>query len=414
MNFRDFMNSLSLSFISALILCTIGCKKEQDTNEGNMQKKINAAVDSVRLSTEMDIGIVIPTLNVFIQTPEGSWFSSSAGKGYQPITADTWFRFASNSKPFTSAALLNMQEDGWLNINDKITDTIPGSDIPYVPASGAWNIPYKAEITIKMLLQHSAGVYDVDNDSVPGYSDYSYTSTVLDTDPQHQFTTEEMVGQAAKNHLSYFKPGTNHHYSNTGFAILSEIVKRVYTFRSGSPKNLTDYLCDKVYGPGTPVQINAHFPYMASDQDLPAPFSCGHELYGPDNIKEICSFNMSAQVGEGNGYATMRDLNKFIRSLIKGQNVLTPASIHLMTTELSPGSSDYFLGCLFVPNLGYGHNGMRVGNISLMVYDPLTDVSMVAYISARDMANFVNTILAVYDAAFAARSALGYPGKPVK
>ena len=123
---------------------------------------------------------------------------------------------------------------------------------------------------------------------------------------------------------------------------------------------------------------------------------------------------MSAQVGEGNGYSTMRNLSTFIRTLIKGQNVLTPASVKLMTTELSPGSSDYYLGCFYAQNLGYGHNGLRIGNISLMVYDPATDVSVIAYLSARDMTDVIRTIVAVYDAAYVTRSVLGYPGKPKK
>lgn len=108
--------------------------------------------------------------------------------------------------------------------------------LPYVPASAAWNIPYKGEITIKMLLQHSAGVYDVDNDSVPGSNGKSYTAYMMTLDQNHQFTAEEMVGQATLHQLSYFVPGTDHYYSNTGFAILSEIAKRVYTFHSGSSK----------------------------------------------------------------------------------------------------------------------------------------------------------------------------------
>lgn len=109
----------------------------------------------------------------------------------------------------------------------------------------------------------------------------------------------------------------------------------------------------------------------------------------------------------------MHSLNTFIRTLIKGQNVLTPASVHLMTTELSPGSADYFLGCLFAPNLGYGHNGLKIGNISLMVYDPLTDVSVVVYsnISAMYITQWARTIMIVFDVAYATRAALGYPGK---
>ena len=390
------------------------CEKDDNKPAVTVQEKMDAAVDSVRLALEADIGKTVPTLNVFIQTSEGTWFSSSAGQGYQPITSDTYFRFASNTKTFTSTAILNMQEDGWLNIEDKITDTIPGSNLPYVPASAAWNIPYKSEITIKMLLQHSAGVYDVDNDTVPGCNGDSYTSYMMDLDQNHQFTAEEMVSQAAVHQLSYFAPGTNHHYSNTGFVMLSEIAGRVYSFHSGSQKHLTDYLHDKITGPTATVPIDAHFPYLATDTEMPEPYSCGHFLMEPDNTLAFCDYNMSGQIGEGNGYATMRNLNTFIRTLIKGENVLTAGTVQQMTTSWSPGNNAYALGCLYTPNLGYGHNGARIGNLSIMVYDPETDVSMIVYLSAWEIPDVMVTIIAIYNTAYATRAALGYPGKPEK
>ncbi len=402
------------AFIMAFLVLTIGCKKNDVPQADATQEKIDAVVDSVRLALETEIGKIVPTLNVFIQTPEGSWFSSSAGEGYQPITADTYFRFASNTKTFTSTSILNMQEDGWLNIDDLITDTIPGSSLPYVPASEAWNIPYKGEITIKMLLQHSAGVYDVDNDSVPGYNGESFTEYISKSDPEHQFTAEEMVEQDALHQLSYFAPGTNHHYSNTGFVMLSEIAGRVYSFHSGSQKHLTDYLHDKITGPTATVPIDAHFPYLATDTEMPEPYSCGHFLMEPDNTLAFCDYNMSGQIGEGNGYATMRDLNTFIRTLIKGENVLTAGTVQQMTTSWSPGNNAYALGCLYTPNLGYGHNGARIGNLSIMVYDPETDVSMIVYLSAWEIPDVMVTLIAIYNTAYATRAALGYPGKPEK
>ena len=38
-----------------------------------------------------------------------------------------------------------------------------------MPATSDWDFPNKNIITIEQLLQHSAGVFDVDNDPVPGY-----------------------------------------------------------------------------------------------------------------------------------------------------------------------------------------------------------------------------------------------------
>jgi len=410
MNKKKLFNVLIFVLIFSAII--ISCKETEENAELSLQEKIDLAVTNTRLGVETEIGKTLPNLNIFVQTPEGSWFSSSAGENYQPITADTYFRFASNTKNFTSTAVLNMQEDGWLNIEDKITDTILGSNITYVPTTSAWNIPNKDDISIKMLLQHSAGIYDVDNDTVPGCGGTSYTEYTQNLDPNHQFTTEEMLEQIVSNDLSYFPPGTGYHYSNTGYAIVGEIVARIYSFHSGTQKHLTDYLHDYLYGSSSPVPLNMHFSYLATDQELPLPHSCGHMLIDANNVEEICSYNMSAHVAEGNGYSTMKSLNTYIRTLMKGENILTPSSVEIMKNEVSTAEPTYGLGCFYKQNLGYGHNGAIIGNLTLMVYDPVYDISIVSYISAFDLDNFMATYYAINDVAYATRETLGYPGKP--
>ena len=91
-------------------------------------------------------------------------------------------------------------------------------------------------ITIKLLMQHAAGVYDVDNDSVPGFGGKSYTQYTQEMDPNHQFNVTEMVNQITINNLVYFEPGTGYHYSNTGYAILGEIAGRIYSLRRRKPE----------------------------------------------------------------------------------------------------------------------------------------------------------------------------------
>jgi len=411
MKTRILQNLIIISL--ALLVIIPACKKKtEDPPAPTNQELIDLAVDSIRLAAETTVGKPIPTLNIFIQTPTELWFSSSANADFQANTADTYFRFASNTKNFTSAAMLNMQEDDWVNINDKITDTMPGSNIPYVPATAEWDFPYKDQITIKMLLNHSAGVYDVDNDSVPGFGGYSYTQVTQYYEPDHQFTATEMVNQLTINNLFYFAPGTGKHYSNTGYAIAGEIVGRVYSFHEDVDKHLTDYLHDFLYGEGNPVPLEMHFPYLATDKDLPSPYSCGYEYPDASTVDEYCSYNMSAQVAEGNGYSTMRNLNTYIRTLLKGENILSAESVELMKTSTSTADPNYGLGCFYQENLGYGHNGARVGNLSIMFYDPAHDVSVICYINAIEYTDIATCYSAMPDAAYAVREILGYPGKP--
>jgi D-alanyl-D-alanine carboxypeptidase len=159
------------------------------------QSRLQAITDSMRLVTESAIGKPIPNLNVLVQTPTAYYFLSSSSSSSGKITQDTWFRFASFTKNLTATAILNMHEDGWLDIDDRITDSMPGSAFSYVPNSSDWNIPYKNNITIRQLLSHTAGIYDSDNDSVPGLGGLSYTDYMLQSNPNTQFSTSQFVSQ---------------------------------------------------------------------------------------------------------------------------------------------------------------------------------------------------------------------------
>jgi len=410
---------LKTGLISLLVLTIMVLSCSDDENEPtpeDNQQKVQDAVDSVRSSLESQLGNTVPSLNLIIQTPDDVIFVSSVPDTGTPVTRDTYFRFASNTKNFTATAILNMYEDGWLDYEANITDTIPGSSIPYVPDTPEWDIPYKDEITIEQLLQHSAGVYDIDNDTVPGCGGMTYTEYILGSDPWHQFTVDEFAEQLTSKNLYYYAPGSGYHYSNTGYAILSRVIERVYTYQSSITKTYGDYLHDHITGGTSPVQLNAHFPVLATDSELPDPHIYG-TVYLPGDITEIYGdCNMSAQVGEGNGYGTLDNLHTYIRTLMQGENVLSPTTVQLMQTDVSVANPDYGLGCLNKENIGYGHNGARIGNLSFMAYDPDDDVSIAVSLPLWDltegMDSFLKCFSAMYDAAYAARQELGYPGKP--
>ena len=411
------MKKIPFLFVISISLILGACEIDSDATP-TVQNQLDRAVERVRLALETTINNTVPSLSVLIETPDASYFTSSVAYGVEPVTPDTYFRFASNTKNFTATAVLNMNQDGWLNYTDRIVDNIPGSNIPYVPATESWNIPYKDQITIEQLLQHNAGVYDVDNDPVPGYNGMSYVQYRLAQDPNHQFSSAELVEQNVIHNLSYFTPGTaNYHYSNTGFTILSEIIARVYTYQSGSNKTYGDYLLDYIYGDAAPVPLLINFPSLAGDNQLPMPFVCGTIYTAPNGETEFnCTNNMSAHVAEGNGYGTMNELTTYIRSLIKGENVLSLESVELMITDTSPDNTGYSLGCFHPENLGVGHNGAINGYLSLMVYDTEFDVSVIVLMPMWDESNGISSFLECFKtlncAGWAAREALGYPGKP--
>ncbi|HEY0109379.1 MAG TPA: serine hydrolase, partial [Fibrella sp.] len=217
-----------------------GCSLDDHLNPASHQ--VQEAVDKVRADLEKSLGNSVPSLNVLIQTPTQKIFVSSVPAGKTPVIETAHFRFASNTKHFTATAILNMHEDGWLNYKAHITDFMPGTNMSYVPNTPDWDFPNKKDITIEQLLQHRAGVYDVDTHPVPGFNGLSFTQGTQLADPTHQFTTEEMIHQLIVNQLFYGVPGAVYNYSYTGYAILGKIIERVYSAKSGSAKSYSNYM----------------------------------------------------------------------------------------------------------------------------------------------------------------------------
>jgi D-alanyl-D-alanine carboxypeptidase len=271
------------------------------------------------------------------------------------------------------------------------------------------------DITILQLLQHDAGVFDVDNETGVEWGGKSYVHQQLDRDPLHQFTADELVGELTRLNLKYFEPGVGNKYSNTGYTILSEIVARVYSARSGAEKKYSDYLYDHIIGGSSPVPLDTiRFPHLATDDTLPDPWVRGIEYApGVSTPTFFTARNMSAHVAEGNGYGNFVDLNTFVRTLFSGRNVLDSQSVDIMVSTVSPHTSSYALGCDHVRNLGYGHNGAIYGYLSTIRYNPDTDVSIVVLMPLIDGSNLTACILeGLYKAAWETLRVLGYPGQP--
>ena len=82
----------------------------------------------------------------------------------KPMTVDTMFRIASMTKPITSVAVMMLQEEGKLLLNDPISKYIPEFKNPQVlvppkEESGEYTtVPAKREITIRQLLSHTSGL----------------------------------------------------------------------------------------------------------------------------------------------------------------------------------------------------------------------------------------------------------------
>ena len=161
--------------------------------------------------------------------------------------ADLPYQIASNSKQFTAMALLMLEDEGKLSLDDKVARHLPG-------ISGG------ETITLRQLLSHTAGLQDY------WPQDYLFSAMKTPVEPAG------IVARWAKKPLDY-APGTRFQYSNTGYVVAGLVVEKI----AGEP--LMAFLKRRIF---TPLGMS---PINLDDSNTPA-FPAGHHRYaiGPVRV----------------------------------------------------------------------------------------------------------------------------------
>jgi CubicO group peptidase (beta-lactamase class C family) len=132
-------------------------------------------------------------------------------------TPEMRYSIGSISKQFTATAILLLQEEGKLSLDDAVGKYVPG-------------LTRGDEVTIRQILSHTSGYQD--------YWPEDYVMTTM----MHDETAQQIIDTWAKKPLD-FDPGTQWQYSNTNFVIAGRIVEAV----AGS--SLMDFLTHRVFRP---------------------------------------------------------------------------------------------------------------------------------------------------------------------
>ena len=387
--------------VLTLLALLAGCSGGSDPSPA---ERLQASVDANWSEYKRAHALPGGGMAVYVESPSGNYFASSGMSA--GIDQNTRFRIGSNTKTFTAAAIMLLNQRGNLNIDDTIVSAIPGQAVPYVPATAQYNIPYKASITIRQLLSHTAGVFDISNQQVPStcpapYAGQDYISYVQATDPNHQFSADELVGVIATCQISNFAPDGGYKYSNAGYWLLSVIIERV------SGMTYDQFLVNNLLAPNGLSSTTV--PMLGTDQTIPAPFNPGY-VYDGSVMTDVTQANFSNAVGSGNILSTPADIARWVKRLITGEAGLNAVSVQAMKTATpQSGTSNYGLGIFYTAGLGYGHNGAVSGYLSQMLYDPDSAVTTIVYFNVWDVPHLAPDQFALnVKAARDAKAAIGY------
>ena len=240
-----------------------------------------------------------------------------------PNTLNTKFRIASLTKAFTAMAILMLQEQGKLHVQDHLCTYI-------AQCPPAWQ-----PITLHELLTHTAGI------------------PVLQNVSANPTTPEELI--ALYNHVPLdFPAGTKWEYSNEGYQALGYVIERV------SGQSYASFIEQHILAP-------LHM--SASGFDLPAGQSIAQGyMYWKINGAPISPYpaNFTFLYANGGLYSTVEDLQRWDQSLTTPTLVSQQELSAMFTPYVAvPPSSDRYTGAHY----GYGWNIAQEGSLRVISHD---------------------------------------------
>jgi len=208
------------------------------------------------------------------------------------ITPQSVFDIGSTSKQFSAASILLLEKQGKLSVNDDVRKYIP--ELP----------DYGQKVTILQLLNHTSGLRD-----------YLTLMELAGIDTDSVTTDQDALALISRQKALNFAPGSDWLYSNTGFFLLSVIVKRV------SGKTLREFAAENIFAPleMTHTQFRDDHAALIANRAL---------AYDEMKRKDGYILNVSyfEQTGDGAVHTSVEDLLKwdenFYSPRVGGQDFL--------------------------------------------------------------------------------------------
>ncbi|MHB9028107.1 MAG: serine hydrolase domain-containing protein [Candidatus Latescibacterota bacterium] len=197
-----------------------------------------------------------------------------------PCTPNTIFRIASHSKMFTSIALMQLRDQGKLDLDDPVKKHLPWFTIQNT-------FPDAPPVTIRHLLTHTSGL--------PREAGSAYW---LDFD----FPAKAQIVERLANLQTVYPPDTRWKYSNLALALAGEIVVAV------SGQSYEDYVTKNTLEPLNMQDASVVFPAGKKDR-----LATGYGRRMPDGTRAVLPFVDAKGMAAATGLScTVTDMAKFI------------------------------------------------------------------------------------------------------
>ncbi len=207
--------SLSLIFLALLVLDP----EPQANAQGQLSPEMQLKIDKVATDALAKSGVPSASIAV-VKDGQIAYLRAYGNAKLDPATAakpEMRYSIGSISKQFTAAAILLLQEQGKLSLDDRVSKFLP-------------ELAQANDVSIRQLLSHTSGYQD--------YWPQDYVMPMM-----LQPTTAQKILDAWARKPLDFEPGTKWQYSNTNYVIAGLIVEKT------SSMPLLQFLQEKVFAP---------------------------------------------------------------------------------------------------------------------------------------------------------------------
>ncbi|UUX91750.1 serine hydrolase [Methanoplanus endosymbiosus] len=317
----------------------VGKISEPDSQFGNI-------LDSYSLSDK-------PGVVVYVTGDKGT-YSATAGlsdlEAKKGVSANDLFRIASATKSFVATVVLQLAEEGLIDLDAPIGN--------YLPEDIASSVANADEATVRDTLQMRSGIPDYMTD---GFDD------AVEDDPSHWWTAEEVVT------YSYdippgFSPREKFEYCNNNYVLLQILIEKI----TGNP--LADELENRIFGP---VGMNSC--YLESPENTGAGIVRGYEEAN-GKFTDVTMYNDGFGLGDGGIVGNAEDLAKFMPALMNGKFISSNTLSQMLQTVPDDSGDGYGLGIAVIDKpFGrlVGHDGSSGGFASEIYCLPECNTSIV-------------------------------------
>lgn len=293
---------------------------------------------------------------------DGEWSGTSgiADLSGTEIDQTTRFRVGSITKPIVAALVLDTVADGDLALDETVSDVVPDvlrADPP---------------VTVRMLLDHTSGVFDqinegrpADVDQLPDPKMRAEARTLIRryADGEPVIVPDRIVVALAETHDRYFDPGAGYHYSNTNYQLA------VMALEAVTEASFAALLDERIAEPLGLARTTVAPPDIESPELRGYVRGVREGMY-TDVTDDLVEFGNG---GNGGVISTADELLTITQAIVSGE-IVPPGLVEEMITMTPQSDFTYGLGLVRYDlpcGTFYGHEGKVSGTVSIALSDPV-------------------------------------------